>query len=289
MKKKREHKILGSPERLARTTFALVMGAFVVSMIYVVIVLATTPADEDVTFSGRHRSEYVLMLLQCLLGIVGMLFPSFLDRRFRISVPLGMMVMYTVFLYGAIYLGEVRSFYYLVPYWDVILHFFSGVMLGCLGFSVVVMLNDAQSVHITLSRGYVAFFAFCFAVMIGVVWEIYEFATDGIFGTNMQKFMLEDGTMLVGRAALTDTMKDLIVDCCGAGLVCIAGCLSLRKGRHWLIAMMLRKITSSGSVEPFGEMVTIEGLEKPETRGETATVTADAEAKPDGGQSDSEK
>ena len=63
---------------------------------------------------------------------------------------------------------------------------------------------------------FVAMFSFCFAVSIGAVWEIYEFSFDGLLGLNMQKFLLADGTPLVGRAALTDTMKDIIVDTIGA-------------------------------------------------------------------------
>ena len=55
---------------------------------------------------------------------------------------------------------------------------------------------------------------------------------DGLLGMNMQKFMLENGTQLVGRAALADTMEDMIVDAIGAGVMCIIGYFTLlRKGR----------------------------------------------------------
>ena len=36
-----------------------------------------------------------------------------------------------------------------------------------------------------LSPGFVAFFAFCFALACGAVWEIYEFVVDGMLGMNI--------------------------------------------------------------------------------------------------------
>ena len=67
-----------------------------------------------------------------------------------------------------------------------------------------------------LSPVFIAVFAFCFALALGAVWEIYEFTMDSVFGTNMQKYMLDNGTALIGQAALQDTMKDIIVDAIGA-------------------------------------------------------------------------
>lgn len=144
-----------------------------------------------------------------------------------------MYILYFLFLYCAIYLGEVRNFFYVVPHWDTWLHTFSGGMLGALGFIVVDRLNRLGRKWVQLSPGFVCLFALCFAVTIGVLWEIYEFTFDGLLGLNMQKFRLEDGTQLVGRAALQDTMKDLIVDVLGAAVVVGLGYLhSLREQKH---------------------------------------------------------
>ena len=44
----------------------------------------------------------------------------------------------------------------------------------------------------------------------------------------MQKFATQSGEQLIGRAALDDTMKDLIVDCIGALVISIAGYISLK-------------------------------------------------------------
>jgi len=171
----------------------------------------------------KVRSDYVLMLLQCILGIIVMFIPSVVERKLYIDIPNKMEVIYFIFLYCAIYLGEVRNFYYLIPYWDLILHAFSGAMLGALGFSLVSYFNDMEVLETHLSPFFVALFAFCFALASGAVWEIYEFLADCILGTNMQKFMLGDGTVLVGQAALRDTMTDLIVDALSSLSVTVIG------------------------------------------------------------------
>ena len=163
------------------------------------------------------------MLIQCILGLVAMMIPTFIERKLSISIPNYMYVMYFIFLYCAIYLGEVRSFYYLIPYWDTILHAFSGAMLGALGFSLISILNNTKEIDLELSPFFISLFAFCFAVAAGAIWEIYEFSVDSLLSLNMQKYMLADGTPLIGQEALADTMKDIIVDAISALVISTAG------------------------------------------------------------------
>jgi len=226
-----------------RNLMVYVLWTFLISIVFVVarIVNAPTIAPiSDITF--RVKSDYVLMLLQSIIGILALLLPLFLRRRANLSIPDFMLIAYALFLYCAIYLGEVRSFYYNVPHWDTILHAFSGAALGALGFSLVSLLNDTESVAFSLSPFFVALFAFCFAVSLGVLWEIYEFSMDYFLKTDMQKYMLENGEPLIGQAALMDTMKDLIVDAAGAFVMSAAGYVSLKHGKGWLERFQLRKM-----------------------------------------------
>lgn len=108
----------------------------------------------------RLKSDYVLMLVQCVLGMVVMFLPGVISRRLKIEIPSGMMVLFVIFLYCAIYLGEVRSFYYHISSWDTVLHWFSGAMIGALGFSFVALFNNAERIPVNLSPFFVAAFAF---------------------------------------------------------------------------------------------------------------------------------
>ena len=212
-----------------RTLFGFILITMALSTVYVAVRIIIAPTIADPGDIGvRVKGDYSLMLIQCIAGTLALFMPSFIAHRLKIVLPSSMIVAYAVFLYCGVYLGEVRSFYYNVPHWDTILHAFSGTMLSALGFTLISFLNNTDRIPMTLSPLFVAIFTFCFAVALGVVWEIYEFAIDSLFVANMQKFALEDGTWLIGQAALMDTMKDLIVDCIGALVFSIIGYISLK-------------------------------------------------------------
>lgn len=200
-----------------------------ISVIYAVYMLFTAPSGVPDNGFEKVKSDYVLTLLQCLVGVIVMFIPSVIEKKFSVDIPDVMEMLYFVFLFCAIYLGEVRDFYYRVPSWDLILHMFSGAMLGALGFVLVSFFNDSEKVNMQLSPIFVTLFAFCFALAAGTLWEIYEFLADGVLGTNMQKFITADREVLVGRDALADTMEDLIVDALSSLAVCIIGFFTLKK------------------------------------------------------------
>ena len=231
MKKTRKKRNLGS------VFVVSVLISFIVPAGYLLLRIVT---GDVVGPGGRGREDYVLMLLQCLLGVAAILLPVRLMRRWDVEIPRVMFLLYIAFLYCAIFLGEVRSFYYNVPHWDTILHIFSGGMLGALGFSMIAVFNNTERIPMNLSPLFVAVFAFCFALALGAVWEIYEFAADCLLATNMQKFALDDGTALIGQAALRDTMKDLIVDALGAVGASVVGYISLKYEKGWIEKLTIR-------------------------------------------------
>ncbi|MFR8078926.1 MAG: hypothetical protein ACLU9L_04735 [Christensenellales bacterium] len=217
--------------------------SLVASIIYIVVRIFLAPASmpAGAAEGERLKSDYVLMLLQCILGVAVLMLPSILAKRFRLEIPSMMLILFVLFLYCAVYLGEVQDFYYKVSNWDTILHCFSGGMLGTLGFSVIALFNNSDRIPVNLSPIFVAFFAFCFAMMLGTIWEIYEFTIDGLMQLNMQKYALENGVALVGRAAVIDTMSDLIVDAVGAFVIAVIGYISTKYKKGWLEALLITR------------------------------------------------
>lgn len=205
-----------------------VFMSFIAPVGYLIFKIATTTNDViPNNGDARVRSDYVLMLFQCMLGMFAMCVPSFFRKKLRIELPNTMYYGYVIFLYAAIFLGEIQDFYYRFQYWDLILHTFSATMVGFFGFSLVDILNNEND-NISLNAFFVAFFAFCFAMAIGSVWEIYEFLSDNILGTNMQKYALKSGILLTGKDALSDTMEDIIVDAIGALFASTVGYISIK-------------------------------------------------------------
>lgn len=217
-------------EKRNRIIFFTILLTYIITIIFVSLQMLRLHGDE-VSSSGRTIADYAFMLFECFVGLILMFLPSFVAKKVTLKIPFSLYVVYVIFIYFAIYLGEVWHFFYKFKYWDVMLHSFSGIALGALGFTIVAFLNKDEHVRMSLTPFFVAFFAFCFGLACGALWEICEFTIDGVFGLNMQKFALADGTQFVGRKALLDTMKDLIVDTCGVLIATVAGYLTIMRDR----------------------------------------------------------
>lgn len=225
-------------KKLTRILYLFVMASFVLPIGYLIVKIIITDPGEAA--GGQGRADYVLMLLQCVLGLFVLHVPSMLAHHFRFVVPPFLFTMYIVFLYCAIFLGEVRHFYYVVPHWDDILHCMSSMMTGFFGLMTITILNRDEHVVVRLSPFFMALFAFAFSVMVGSLWEIYEFAFDGLFGLNMQKFITASGEVLTGHAALRDTMKDIVVDTVGALVSSVIGYFSVRLDKRWFVPELMK-------------------------------------------------
>jgi len=166
------------------------------------------------------------------------LLPLVVARAFHVFIPPQFQLLAIAFVFASLFLGEVRGYYTRYWWWDIFLHTGSGFLLGIVGFLLVHVMNEVEDLGVHMKPGFVAFFAFLFAVAFGAVWEIFEFAMDTLFGMNMQKEMLGD------PSGLTDTMWDLIVDALGALAISLLGYRYLRHRRdesfleNWIAAFV---------------------------------------------------
>lgn len=153
------------------------------------------------------------------LATLGLTFlPYHFARFFGIRLPPSVLSAIVVFIFASLFLGEVADFYGRFWWWDSLLHFFSALSFGAMGFLLIFMLFEGD--RYAAPHWALAVLAFCVALSIGTLWEIFEFGMDQIFGMNMQK------------SGLMDTMTDLIIDAVGAAIGAFSGYLYL-KGRHY--------------------------------------------------------
>lgn len=172
-------------------------------------------SQSEVVEELNERLEYIVWALVTFVLTYG---TSYIEKNRKINIPDVLEVVITLFIYAGIFLSNQFNLYYKFWWWDDLLHFFSGIIIGFIGFIVIYLINHNYSMDI--SPLLVAFFTFTFAVTLGVFWEIGEFALDALLGHDHQKWGLPPDSFLLGKpyqgSGLRDTMSDLIVDCLGA-------------------------------------------------------------------------
>ena len=204
--------------------------------------------------SGRYENAFL-----CILSLVMLLMPFFLEKAFKIDFPDIFEIIVFIFIFSSQILGEINNFYGHIPFWDTMLHVVNGFLCASIGFSLIYLLNDKiKSLH--LSPIFVALVSFCFSMTVGVFWEVFEYGMDNVFNLDMQKdeyvevvrtvtldpdvsnkvitidnieytvlynksgeeLVVLDGYLDIG---LNDTMKDLIVNFVGAFVFSVFGYL----------------------------------------------------------------
>ena len=199
----------------------------------------------------------------CVATLLLLLAPSFIEKSFSVELPSVLEIIIMCFAFSHAILGEIGCFYVKVPWWDTMLHTLNGFLCAGVGFSLIDLLNRDKRFRFELSPVYVALVAFCFSMTVGVLWEFFEFGSDMIFKTDMQKdtvirsitsvaldqtksntpVTVDRITSVVvnGRElgvggyldiGLIDTMKDLIVNFIGAVVFSIFGFIYIKyRGR----------------------------------------------------------
>lgn len=199
---------------------------------------------------GNYENLFV-----CTLSLILFMVPSFISNNFGIVLPNMLEIIILLFIFAANILGEMQNYYLKIPYWDTMLHTINGFISAAIGFGMVDILNTNQpNDKFNLSPLFLSIVAFCFSMTVGTLWEFFEFTSDILFKTDMQKDTVIncissvklnllnlnkpivvnnitqtvvngetlpiDGYLDIG---LTDTMKDLFVNFIGAVVFSVIG------------------------------------------------------------------
>jgi hypothetical protein len=167
-----------------------------------------------------------------ILVIALTVLPAFVMRRYRVYVPPDFQLIAAAFVFLSLFLGSAGDFYYRFWWWDVVLHAGSGFLLGVVGWITLFLMNQTDRLPPGIRPEFLCFFGVTFAVFLGVLWEIFEFAVDRMApSVNMQS--LETG--------IVDTMQDLMVDIAGAVIVAFMGLAYSRTGRYSFLVDAVRR------------------------------------------------
>ena len=137
-------------------------------------------------------------------GIVCGAIPLILAFFTKLQFNLPIVFSYLIFLVGSQLFGSILGWYGL-GWWDTFMHLISGAILAFSGIALYERLIHRNAGD-EISPWFVFLFTLSFAALGGVLWEIYEFSSDQLFGMTLQ------------GGGNKDTMTDLIADTIG-GLV----------------------------------------------------------------------
>ena len=256
------------PNRFRRFAFRLVLSFLIVA------------CGIRQLFLGNYENVFVCILSFLLLGI-----PYLTEQKLGLRLPNTMAILIMLFVFCAEILGEIHAFYLKFPLWDTMLHTTNGFLMAAIGFCLVDLFNRSDHFLIKLSPAFVAIFAFCFSMTIGVLWEFFECFADLFLHTDMQKDFIvttihsvtlnPDGvnvpvhlpirSLLVNGEdwmakyggyldiGLLDTMKDLFVNFLGAVVFSIIGFFYVKhRGKGRFASRFIPTIFHDDNLDNFG-------------------------------------
>lgn len=236
---------LKSTSKLSLTAFVIIFSLTFAAFISTIII-------GDLVKIGLSLAALILYFV-----------PFFVTLKFKIHLPTLLVVIYYLFIFASLILGEVFAFYGPFLWWDVVLHFLSGFVLAGIGLSLI-NINKVKC-----GKFMALLFAFCFSITLGTAWECLEFSFDQIARTDAQKdthlsqistitlqrdggnqpvrvdnivstdiHLASDETITIDEGyldiGLMDTMKDTLVNVAGALVFVIFGALSSTATKNFI-------------------------------------------------------
>lgn len=168
-------------------------------------------------------------LITIFLGItlLATYIPHIMKHFFNIETRAESQIVMLIFIYGVLFLSEVRGLFANYWWWDVLLTFSASIVLGFIGFTVIYSLYQERVID--TSPFMVVFLAFSISFAIGSLWEIFSFAMDRYLGFNLQQL----GT--------GDIIKNLSIYASGALLVSFSSFIFMKYYRSNLLSSLILK------------------------------------------------
>lgn len=214
-----------SVKKISKTKLLYTITRVVIALLFVFNVVGFIVDKDD-----SQKSRNLFNAAQSFMMLLCTYVPGFIERTGKVSVPNVMSIVFISFCLAHFVVGEIGELYVKSKIFDSILHTLSGSMIAILGFSIIRLLNDSDKADLKLSPLFISIFVVCFSITIGVLWEVVEFAADAITGSNMQRY--SDSVTrepFLGRMALFDTMKDLMLDTIGALVIAVISYIDMKK------------------------------------------------------------
>ena len=229
---------MGKTEKIVRITATALVELFTAATIIMLLI-------------NKQYDRLPLAFATLLISLV----PKITEKIFKCKIVLPVYIFMLCYFIGPM-LGQCYNLYYIVSWWDKLLHILGGVVFALFGLYLFRVFAGSGKKKLLFT----AIFALCFSMAVSVLWEVAEFSADSLAGTDMQNdtvvteinsYLFGEGIGVVGSVenikevvidgnplpfngyidiGLNDTMWDLILEMLGALAVSIIYLID--RGRH---------------------------------------------------------
>jgi len=157
------------------------------------------------------KKDYLFAIAAVIASLLSFL-PAIVKKNYKISLPfiINFMITSVLFLHIlSVFFGWFDS----IPNWSYGMHFLGTATIAILAFMTIYTLDYTKKIKLNI--GMMVFFTIIFSIAIGATWEVGEFFTDKLLGTNSQGD--------TAPTPLDDTMWDLVWDFVAGVIVGISG------------------------------------------------------------------
>lgn len=165
----------------------------ILTRILLIIIIIGTPLVAIFEFLNNDFSRILTFI-----AIYPLLFVPLILNKLKFKLNDQEIFLYYFFLFLADFLGCVLNLYNTLSWYDLFVHFLSGIFTFVFGIIVFRQINNCKIENKKLK------FLFCLGLvaLVAVLWEIFEFSADTVLKTDLQHNQ---------DAGVNDTMSDLIV------------------------------------------------------------------------------
>lgn len=144
-----------------------------------------------------------IFLLFYFLSII----PYILNKFFQIKISNLLSFVYITLIFGANFLGNGLRFYKAFFWWDISIHFLSGILCFLIGLYI------SRKYKINIKERII--FILLITLSLSLCWELFEFICDSIFKSNMQEWKTMSYEPFISYVenrghGLVDSMMDMI-------------------------------------------------------------------------------
>lgn len=169
-------------------------------LIFLITLISVCYAVRDFNYGAYDR------LLSSLSIVLVLFIPRILAKILKSKIPSTLEFIYIIFIFLAQFLGSVVNLYSKIWWYDLFMHFLSGIFTAVIALFVLKWFG----LYKEKNKSFNIVFIISFSLMVASLWEFGEFFAYNLFGMDVQHHL---------TTGVFDTMQDMLVAFLGSIII----------------------------------------------------------------------